>query len=211
MDDQKKSVIITIVVALVILAILFGTIFYLIKLFQGRSATNNAPLFPAASNIPSTSSLPVSSETPAPTGLSTSNSSPFLPGTYKVYNGAGFSLQFPKTWGILTCKNSQNFEFDPYSPQDQLGVVCGNAVKPMTVIVGNATCQGQTVTLGNTQVVKSQRTGSKGKIYEWCTKTTPMLDITHRVAPQTQPGYSADDFSAEVEKVISSMRFAQGS
>ena len=127
-----------------------------------------------------------------------------------LYKGNGFTLRYPKNWGILTCNNSDNFELDPTNPADQIGVTCERALKPITVIVGKkAQCQGDMVTLGNVKVIKSKIMDDNGTDYRWCTQTVPDLDITHRVSKTPSRATSKQDYSAAVEQMIST--FTPGS
>lgn len=208
--EQRKTLIITGVVILLILTVIFGTIYYLIRIIQNRAAAPTATLFPQATQTPSM-------VTP----------SPLLPGTAvppqpppaqapdtQVYNGPGFQLTYPASWGLLTCSNSRNFEFDPTNNTDQRGVLCDRALKPVTVLVtDNLTCQGESIRLGSHTVIRSTEGTKGGNIdYRWCVVTAGVdLDITHRVSTSGGRAHSTTDFSEQIEKMISTLRFGTSS
>lgn len=223
--SERRTLLVTGIVVVLIIALIIGVIWYLFNFIKARqnqpAATSD--IFPRTSATiivssqpsqapqgtvaPIATSVPVAAKTPTPTVIPTPISNPSNPAT-KIYTGSGFTITYPKTWGLLTCNNSKNFEFDPYNSTDQLNFGCNFAVKPITVIVGQTSCPGSIVTLGTTKVIKSVKTGTKGTIYRWCTQTSPMLDITHRTASTTQTGYSKDDFSAHIEEIISKSTFS---
>lgn len=127
--------------------------------------------------------------------------------TKKTYQGKNFTLSYPKTWSILTCANSQNFEFDPENNTDQNAVQCDRAVKSVTVLVKNTSdCTGDTILLGQVSVVKSKTTTGTGVGYRWCTNTKPILDITHRASTAGGRATSKNDFSAAIEEMIKTIR-----
>ena len=205
MEPQKKTLIVTTIALLLVLVLVFGTIFYLVKFIQSRqkqASTQTTFQTSTSSAIPTFNPLQVA------TGSAALNSAD---ANSKTYNAAGIQISYPKTWGLLTCSNSENIEFDPYNKTDQLKVACDLAQKPITVLVGPNSCPGDVVKLGSVTVTKSKTTTTTGVKYRWCTKTTPSLDITHRVSTETKRGFSKDDFSAEIEKMISTLRFANGS
>jgi hypothetical protein len=226
--DQQRSTFVAIGLALIVLAIIGGTIYYLISFIRGRqSGGNNQPTvsasvtptgnpnFPTkspqvstASVRPSTSVKPAASTKPSTSPLATPSSNS------KVHNGEGFAFSYPKEWGILTCNNSGNFEFDPANSSDNLEFNCNYAVKPVTVIVyeNQISCPGQQVKVGQIAVYKS--TSRQGGVtnYRWCTKTTPAFDITHRVSTiSTSPAYSRVDYSSQIEEMISKINTASAS
>ena len=190
------------VVLLLILLIIIGVIFFLIRAFTQRSSNQVKNLFPTQSVAPVSTATPSTSAATAPVpALDT-----------RVYNGAGFSFQYPKNWGILTCNNSQNIELDPTSGKDQLNVACHIATKPITLIVGSKLgCGGKNVTLGRIQVSRTKTQTPTWIQYSWCTKTNPILNITHRVSKANLPANSPVDYSIKVEQIIASLRFASGS
>ncbi|MCL5784350.1 MAG: hypothetical protein M1142_03290 [Patescibacteria group bacterium] len=202
--DPKTRVIIVGALALVILAAVAGTLFYLGKASRERSAT---------SGNTSLNSLPRLSVTPVPSTLR--NNQAATSSNTKTFVGSGFNLSYVNSWGVLTCSNSQNFEFDPTVGTDLKGVVCDRAVKPVTVLVVNKlNCQGETVKLGENQVVRSKNTPREGDIsYRWCLSVGGKnLDITHRVSASGSQATSKEDFSAEVEQMITTIKASpQGS
>jgi hypothetical protein len=210
MEDKTRALIVTGAVLLIILALIIAAIFYLIRFIQGRTSSTsqnqqtrqiNFSPSPAASGIPGQQT---SGTTPNPGGTQVS-------GDVKNYNGNGFQLSYPKNWGLLTCSNSQNVEFDPYSPVDQLGVQCDYAQKPVTVVVG-VTCNGATTDVGGVPVVKSKRDLSKGVENSWCLNAgNTGLQITNRVSTQDARGYGKDDISNQIEQMIARMRVGNAS
>lgn len=193
--DQKTRTIIIGAVVLLILAAVLGTVFYLNKISKGVSLFSDI-----------NTSLPQAQITPLPTtakqGSLNNGSATTGP---KVYVGISFSVSYPQNWALLTCSNSQNIEFDPYGGNDIRGVVCDYAVKPVTLVVENKTeCKGQSIKLGNNEVVKSKTTEPNGDInYQWCLPVgDKSLDITHRVSASGSRATSKDDFSALIEQMI---------
>lgn len=203
--DQRRAIIAVAAVILLILVIIGGTIFYLARVFNSGKSTTTGHVVtssnaPAANNgnTLGTESLP-----------STSGSTP-LPANYQIYQGQGFQLRYPKTWGLLTCTNSNNFEFDPYTGQNQK-VGCDFAVKPITVLVNKNECQGGTVTkINNIPVTKVVDRTDTGVDYEWCTQTNPPLDVTERVSSDGSRATSVNDYSIQVEQMIGSFSNAGG-
>ena len=222
MEQQQRSLIFTAAVGLIILAIIVGSIYYLVKFIQGRVATNSTPT-PVSTELAQDFAVPSSTTIeggvmPAQSGQgqvpSTGNSQPAAtsaPSDKKIYDGGNFQMAYPKNWGVVKCTNSQNFEFDPANPADT-SIVCDLATKPVTVIAGDARgCEGQTAKIGNTDVVKIQEQHAAETYYMWCTKTTPVLNISHRVSPQTKTGFSREDFSRQIEEMIATLSFSRGS
>jgi hypothetical protein len=216
MDPQRRTLIVTGAVLLIILVIIFGTVFFLIRTILNRPSTSPTPspldrvgLFPNESASP-TATLPGVTATPGP--VNDNNPQPPVTGDLETFSGPVFQAQYPKNWGILTCNNSRNVELDPGSSNDQLNIGCDIAAKSVTIIVGQNTCTGgQVVTLGGMQVRKvvgpvQTNLGGSGTQYHWCTLTPTPLDITHRVG--TGRAFSADDHAQQVEQMISSLRFA---
>ncbi len=218
MEQQQRSLIFTAAVGLIILSIIIGSIYYLVKFIQGRVATSGqsaqitenvnpestqeGQLLPQTQNdqfvVPQTGSSPTSGEQTAPVGR-------------KVYNTAAFRFSYPDSWGVLSCSNSQNIELDPSNPQD-LKLNCDIASKPVTVIVGEtAGCQGDAVKIGNFDVVKTKVNEGSYIKYQWCTKTEPVLNITHRVSPDGERATSKEDYSGQIEEIISNLSFSSGS
>jgi hypothetical protein len=223
MEQQQRSLIFTAAVGLIILAIIVGSIYYLVKFIQGRVASNNQAPQPSVTEIAedfaapgSTDQAPLintatpSAQTQVPQTGGTQNRNAQAPDK-KFYDGTEFQLTYPKNWGLLKCSNSKNVEFDTSGPADS-DIVCDIATKPVTVVVGDVNgCEGETVKLGNVNVVKAQETQNGDIYYQWCTKTTPVLNITHRVSQQNKRGFSPQDFSKQVEEIISNLSFTRGS
>lgn len=229
MEQQQRSLVFTAAVGLIILAIIVGSIYYLVKFIQGRVASNSmtpqasvteladdfaatpsasfspsefgstAPqISPNQINVPETGGNPPSDEQSSPAGK-------------KVYNGGDFQLTYPNTWGIAACSNSQNFEFDP-TTAGETSMVCDTATKPVTILVGDTSgCGGESTKVGSIDVTKSQVSEGGYTKYQWCTKTTPVLNITHRVSQGNEPATSKQDFVRQIEEMISNLSFSRGS
>jgi hypothetical protein len=200
--DRKKTLIVTGIVLLIILALIFAAVFYLVRTIQNRQSSSKT-LFPTGSSSPAITP----SITPTPVSGAQPQPQPQTSG--KVYKGSSFQLNYPVTWGVLTCNNSQNFELDPQSSADQPAVLCDRAVKPITVLVtDNLRCTGETVTMGTHQVIRSQDGNKGGAVdYRWCVVTSGVdLDITHRANPAGGPATSKEDFSAQIEQMISTLK-----
>lgn len=210
---DNRSLIASIIVILLILGIIGGAIYYLTQTFRGRVASTPKPSpiaqaadtqgIPLASFTPEVTNQPAPIVTPEP-----------IPQAAGIYNGKDFSLTYPKNWGLLTCNNSENFEFDPSNATPQLNVPCSFAVKPVTILVNaSTTCTGDRVNIGSYQVTKEKLVdvninGNKYEaVYRWCfVAKNKNFDISHRVSKQGFPASSKDDFSNQVEQVISSIR-----
>lgn len=189
--DPKARALIFGVIALLVLAALIGSIIYL----------GQTPKSPSNKNNNSFSNLPVVS---APTPSVVPN--PTLPASgRKTYAGQSFLINYPATWGLLTCSNTHNIEFDPATNQDIKGVVCDTAVKPITIVVQDSlNCPGETVKIGNHQVVKSSGPlAGGGTQNNWClTVGGKVLNITQRVSDKGNQATSSTDYSAQVEDMI---------
>lgn len=220
--DQRKSLIITALVLIFIIAVIVGTIVFLVRGVRTRTAgTTSSPspevVVPTFSPAPEENQQPRGGDTiqsathaPAPAGNNKGGNIPT--NNLKTYNGASFSVQYPGNWGILTCSNSQNVEFDPTSPTDQLNVRCDVALKPVTILVGtNPTCDGETVKLGNVTVQRSIQQTSVGKNYRWCSQTIPSLDITHRASSTPSRATSLQDYASQIEEMIKTFKPGAGS
>ena len=205
-STQKRTLIITAVVGIIMLALIIGIIIALIRFIQGRQAVNidNQPeatqsVAPENQNLPESSSN-TNNQGGSSTGVAT-----------KSYQGQGFSLNYPQNWGLLTCNNSANFEFDTSNSKDQKDFSCNYAVKPVTVMVAdNLNCQGESVKLGNNNVVRSSEGEKGGEIdYRWCVinPNGADLDITHRVSNSGATAHSKEDHATSVEQMISSISF----
>lgn len=221
MEQQQRGLIFTAAVGLIILAIIVGSIYYLVKFIQGRVASNKqvpqasvsqiAEDFAVASN---SGQVITQAGSPRPSGASQAQppQSAVVPQSdKKSYNAGDFQISFAKNWGLVKCNNSKNIELDPTNPQDQ-SIACDVATKPITMVVSDIHgCEGQTVKIGNIEVVKSQASEGGYTKYQWCTKTSPVLNITHRVSNGGERATSKDDFSRQVEEIISTLSFVRGS
>lgn len=219
--DQRKSLIVTALVLIFIIAVIVGTIVFLVRGVRTKSASNTSTsqstVAPTFSPVPESNQQPLGGDTiqlatptPAPAGNNKGGNIPT--NNLKTYNGASFSVQYPSNWGILTCSNSQNIEFDPTTPIDQLNIKCDVALKPATILVGtNPTCEGEAVKLGNIEVVKSVTQTPTGKNYRWCSKTMPDLDITHRVSSTPSRATSPQDYASQIEEMIQTYKPGAGS
>lgn len=226
MEQQQRSLVFTAAVGLIILAIIVGSIYYLVKFIQGRvsnskqtaqveeqvasgSANIGGSFEPQTINFSSTAPQSGTSSNPSQPGTSANTQNP--PSGKKVYKADDFQLAYPNNWGVLRCSNSQNFEFDPQSPTDS-SLSCDLATKPITVVVADIRgCQGEASKVGNLDVVKSQASEDGYTKYQWCTKTTPVLNITHRVSQNGETATSKQDFSKQVEDIIANLSFTRGS
>ena len=91
--------------------------------------------------------LPFTKSTNASQGLvqgttvqGTTITNPNVPGNMKSHTSdLGLTINYPKSWGILTCSNSYNFELDPTNGTDMLNMMCNDAMKPISVIINNST------------------------------------------------------------------------
>lgn len=224
MEQQQRSLIFTAAVGLIILAIIVGSIYYLVKFIQGRVASNGASPSPVATEIaedfavPSSTSSGFLTGSPSPSVRTQVPQTGVVPQTggnpasdKKVHNAGDFQLTYPKAWGIITCSNGKNVEFDPVNSADS-NIACDVAIKPVTVIVSDISgCEGQAAKIGNIDVIKSQVTDAGYTKYQWCTKTTPALNITHRVSQGGERATSKQDFSRQVEEIIATLSFGRGS
>lgn len=222
MEQQQRSLIFTAAVGLIILSIVVGSIYYLVKFVQGRVA-NSRQTTETTQQATDGSTNPDGSV--EGTGLTPNNGNgiptPQVNGNpvsderssanKKVYNGGSFQLVYPNNWGVLTCDDSQNFELDPANPADSK-ITCDVATKPVTIVVGEVKgCEGEASKVGNIDIVKSKGTDGSYVKYQWCTKTTPVLNITHRVSPDSERATSKEDYSKQIEEIISSLSFSTGS
>lgn len=193
---------------LLLFALVGGIFYYLVNgSFRLPSRTTKAPTSNSLSRLPTISATQSGAPAVNPSNSQVSGASADM----KVYTGDGFSLNYLSNWGILTCSNSKSFEFDPTSKVDSKNVVCSQAVKGVTVLVpiSAANCPGDTISLGNIQVKRSQEiiNGGTEVDYRWCFTTRGKnFDITHRVsftgAAATTPG----DFAPQIEQMIATIR-----
>lgn len=192
MDSGTKSIIIG-GVTLLIIAVILGLAIYFVR-FSAR------PNVTGRSSIDVLPTLPPAGTTVSPVRLPTI--------IVKLYAGQGFTLDYPSRWGLLTCSNSKNIEFDPYSSTDSKNVACDLASKPVTIlVVDKLNCQGTVSRIGNSQVVKIKNTTDGDTAYRWCvTLGNKNFDITHRVSQRVLRATSKDDFSAQIEKMIGTFK-----
>ncbi len=204
MDAERKSLVATALVGLVVLAIIIGSIYYLIQFIRNRNTTN------VANNQVTASASPIASGQVA-VDVNQGNTQP-VSGDFKSYNAGDFQMAYPKNWGVLTCSNSSNIELDPTNGQDNLKVACSTATKPVTIIKDATGCtNGEMIDLGTFKVSRTKATEGDYTRYEWCTKTVPALYITHRVSNDGSPATSKEDFSKQVEDMIAKLSFVRGS
>lgn len=220
MEQQQRSLIFTASVGLIILAIIVGSIYYLVKFIQSRVSSSRQPVAsvetiatvtapPEAINIDGSPSVPNTAgqgqANPPQSGVNN------VPAGKKLYNQGTFQLYYPDSWGMLKCTNSANFELDPTSGSDTQ-ISCSSAVKPITILVNDQSgCGGESLRMGNAEVAKSRQIEGNYIAYRWCTKTDPVLNITHRVSRDGDPATSPNDFSAQIEEFISNLTFTRGS
>lgn len=187
-------------------AIIALTVFVLLSIFLSKAfKLSGQSVQPGRISVPPLPTL-VLSPTPTVSGQSGSN----LPSNnQKTYTGQGFIISYPDSWGLLTCSNSQNIEFDPENLTDVKNIICDSAVKPVTILVSaqRFSCRGELATLGNYQVVRSKNILGNDINYEWCFSAANMnFDITERVSPTGSRATSKKDFSIQVEELIKSIR-----
>lgn len=188
MDPRTRALIFG-VLALITIAAIIGTIIYAVRLPKNQRITR----LPGATQLPVISVAPTSSDSTPATGDT------------KTFTGQGFVVKYPGNWGILTCSNTPHFEFDPTNSQDVKGVVCDEAVKPVTVLVeSNLDCPGTKVQIGSYSVTKAVAGRSDGGTnYRWCVPVGgKVLDITERVSPTGARATSLTDYSDQVEEII---------
>lgn len=210
MDDRTRTLIITTLVLLIIIALIGGIIFYVTRIIRGRQVPRTASTSSPQGTIRMVSPSPTTtpSTTQAPSSPQGTPRTQTLPANTKRFKSSGFELVYPQNWGILTCNNSKNIELDPNSNVDQINVVCDYAQKPITILINGSNCQGETISKGGITSVKSVGDFNGGKEYKWCTKTTPSLEITHRVNPNGGRATSKEDVSTQIEDiVIPNLRF----
>lgn len=195
--DQRTRAIVIGAGTLFALAIISLAVFFALRLSR-----NIKPAQPSG-NSNSLSRLPTLSITPSPASAVV----PSLPAA-KTFVAAAFSLDYPSSWGLLTCSNSTNFEFDPVEGSDVKNVICDRAVKPITIILVNRlNCLGETVKIGDKQVIKSKSTQGNNINYRWCVPVGNIgLDITHRVSPNGSMATSKEDFSTQIEQLIETIK-----
>ncbi len=145
-------------------------------------------------------------------GSNTQGSPIINSGDFKPYaSNLGFSLSYPKNWGLLTCANSYNFELDPTNGTDLPNIICDSATKPISVILNKDLngCGGETVRIGNVDVLKSQITTQNYTTYQWCTITNPSLIISNRTSSTTNFAATTTNYAGEIERIIGSLVFTR--
>lgn len=212
MEQQQRSLVFTAAVGLIILAIIVGSIYYLVKFIQSRVASSrqtpqaSVETFAQASGAPAGGSVRGSQ-----ISIGDLPQTGSIPSDNKTYNGGNFQLAFSKNWGLLSCANSANLELDPLNSADNKAE-CSIASKPITIIVDNISgCSGENIKIGNNEVLKNKKVEGGYSAYQWCTKTEPVLNITHRVSKGGETAVSPDDYSSQIEEMISKLTFIRGS
>lgn len=207
MEITTKTIIFAFISVILIAAIL-GGVFYLLK--------NSKQLNFNSNKTASISSLPVIQATPTPTPGSANltqtqnqnQTSTVNTQSTKTYQGQNFILKYPADWGILTCSNSKNIEFDPYNKNDLINYSCDSAIKPITILVSSQpiSCPGDVVKIGENSATKSITQTANWIKNRWCVnKNGVNLDIINRVAPTGIAGTGKDDFSKQIEQIISNL------
>ncbi|MFH0937248.1 MAG: hypothetical protein V1808_03060 [Candidatus Daviesbacteria bacterium] len=200
--DQRSRAIIVVAVTLLVLAIIFVVVLLVLRASKVT--------IPSSTNNPSLSRLPTVAVSPSPSASGVTLAPTTSSSANKTFIGQGFNLNYPTSWGILTCNNSQNFEFDPGNSVDAKNVICDIAVKSITVLVTTTqpNCQGDKVKLGNNDVIRSKVISDNGNInYRWCLAVGGKgFDITHRVSQSGGRATSKIDFSAQVEQMIGTIK-----
>lgn len=219
--ENKGSIIAAAIIVVIILSVIFGTIYYLANTFN----VNLNPFSRFIQTTPSPTSAPSPTQTASPDSSLTPDATPATTpaqtpaseqpsdkggvqnGSNSLYQGQGFKLEYPKNWGILKCSNSLNFELDPYSSENKT-VNCDRAQKPITILVNQGvTCQGgEVVRIGGSNVRRTKTQYRDWLTNQWCFEGSgKTFDITNRVANSGNPATSKDDFSQDIEKIISSI------
>lgn len=223
MEQQQRSLFFTAAVGLIILAIIVGSVYYLVKFIQSRVASSKLPPQASVETLAEGSGDQISGNTggqiiaspnailPQTGGQVTASDERNLSSNKKLYNSGTFQVNYPNTWGILNCTNSLHFELDPSSGADGK-IECSSALKPITVLVDNIEgCEGDNIKIGNIDVIKSKKTEGEYTAYRWCSKTDPVLNITHRVSKDGGRAVSPVDYSVQIEEMINQLTFARGS
>ncbi|MBI2593998.1 hypothetical protein HYW44_05145 [Candidatus Daviesbacteria bacterium] len=202
------------------MAIIVGSVYYLVKFIQSRVASSRQAPQASVETVAQTSGSPEGGSvqgqaisSPAITIPQTGNQAiqPRPIPEKKLYNSGTFQVSYPNTWGILNCTNSLHFELDPNSGVDSKSE-CSIAQKPVTILVDNIDgCGGENVKVGNTEVIKSKKVDGGYTAYRWCTKTDPVLNITHRVSKAGERAVSPIDYANQIEEIISKLTFSRGS
>jgi hypothetical protein len=212
MDSERRSLIATAIVGLIVLAIIIGSIYYLVQFIRSRQSNQTASNQQTRSINPSDSASPAVSVNQQSIQPQTRQQTQAQAGDFKTYNEGEYQIVYSKNWGVLTCNNSTSVELDPANAQDQLKVTCDRAQKPVTIIKNSIGCAGgETINLGPHQVVRTKAVEGDFTRYEWCIKSATPLYITHRVSGSPYPASSKDDLSKQIEEMISRISFVRGS
>lgn len=204
MEITTRTIVFTIISVILIAAIL-GGVFYLLKNSKQLNLGNKGA---SISSLPVIQASPTSTpENISPTQTQNQTSITNTQNT-KIYQGQNFILKYPADWGIVTCSNSKNIEFDPYNKNDLINYPCDSAIKPITILISNqpVSCPGDIVKIGNNSVAKSKTETANWLKNRWClNKLGINLDVTNRIAPTGITGTSKDDFSKQIEQMISNL------
>jgi hypothetical protein len=198
--DQRKGILIAAGIALLVSLLIIGAILLVNRILKSRSNPEPTPTVVTSNTTPE----PVVMASPE----TTTQTDSVPQNNQKTVTIGNAVITYPNNWALLKCSNSSSVEFDPYGGADQINVVCGRAVKPITIVVPKTlACRGETVTLGSNRVVRSIDPSGGRTDYTWCiTAGTTNLQISHRTSPNTQPATSRDDFARQVEEMISNIR-----
>ncbi len=205
--------VIGIIIAFIILAAL---VFGLVMLVRGKffpakkTVTSGNVSTDGVVSVPATESAQLNQGLNLPATGNRSNGSS-LGSSTKAFQVDNVTFNYPQNWGVLSCTNSKNFEFDPVNGADSR-IVCDRALKPITVLVDNSLgCAGETVNINGLQVIKSRIENARGVDYRWCFSAQgKSFNLTHRVSGTAGRGLSKDDFSEQIEQVIGSINSSRG-
>lgn len=203
MEITTKTIIFAVITVILIAAIL-GGIFYLLKNAKQLNVNNKTDLLSKLQTV-SSSPTPAIPTEQIPSSQNLTQQSVTPTENIKVYQGQNFVLRYPGTWGIVTCNNSQNIEFDPYNKNDLKNYSCDTALKPITILVSKqpVSCFGENIKIGNLAVIRSKTETANWMKNRWCINKNGMsLDITNRVTPNGIRGTGKDDFSKQIEQII---------
>src|SRR3989338_6656898 len=108
MEQQQRSLIFTAAVGLIILAIIVGSIYYLVKFIQGRVASNSQSPQSSVTQIeefavgsPNPQAQVPQGQIPQPPSTSPGQAGGSPASDKKVYNSGEFQFVYPKNWGLL--------------------------------------------------------------------------------------------------------------
>lgn len=187
------------VIGIIILAAIIVVIIVAVVGFFRSRQLSQTNLRPSPTSIPNTTPEVILGSPTPQSGVSNQ-------GNFKTQVVNGVTFRAPLNWGLLTCSNSNNFEFDPTNGQDSR-VVCDVALKPVTVLVGNSQgCGGESVKLGEVQVQKLRIENQRGIDYRWCfSKDNTQFNVTHRVSAGGSRATSKEDYSGRIEEMIANL------